>query len=129
MEQVIASLKSIYASVNDIDLFVGGVTEKPMSGSLIGPTFAYITHKQLENIKISDPFFYDLQNGPFTKGQSDLVLMFLSLQKYLQFINKSSITADELAEIQKASLSRIICDNSDGTITSIQPNAFKVPSG
>ena len=73
-------LKSVYASVNDIDLFVGGVTERPMSGSLIGPTFAYITHKQLENIKISDPFFYDLKNGPVTKGQSDeLILMFLSL--------------------------------------------------
>ena len=33
----------------------------------------------------------------------------------------------QLAEIQKVSLARIICDNSDGTIAYIQPKAFRTP--
>lgn len=32
-------------------------------------------------------------------------------------------------EIKKTSLSRIICDNSDGTVVTIQPNAFRTPKG
>ncbi len=34
----------------------------------------------------------------------------------------------QLAEIQKVSLARIICDNSDGTIREIQPKAFRTPN-
>jgi peroxidase len=77
----------VYDSVDDIDLFVGGVTEKPLSGGLVGPTFAYIIAKQFENIKQSDPFFYDLvnQRGTFTKGKSfisQLKIIFIYLKKY-----------------------------------------------
>jgi peroxidase len=34
----------------------------------------------------------------------------------------------QLGEIKKVSLARLICDNSDGTITQIQPRAFRLPS-
>jgi peroxidase len=39
------------------------------------------------------------------------------------------VSTDQLAEIQKVSLARIICDNSDGTITRVQPKAFLAPEG
>lgn len=38
-----------------------------------------------------------------------------------------SMLSDQLAEIEKISLAKIICDNSDGSITRIQPKAFRIP--
>lgn len=40
-----------------------------------------------------------------------------------------SILTDQIMEIKKTSLSRIICDNNDGTVVTIQPNAFRTPKG
>lgn len=37
--------------------------------------------------------------------------------------------SEQLKEIKKVSLARIVCDNSDGTITQIQPKAFRNPAG
>jgi len=35
-----AILKSLYAHVNDIDLYAGGISEIPLSGAAVGPLFA-----------------------------------------------------------------------------------------
>ncbi|KAI9560223.1 hypothetical protein GHT06_014237 [Daphnia sinensis] len=103
-EEVINSLKRVYESVQDIDLYIGGVTEKHMPNAALGPTFGYIVAKQFENLKRADRFFY-----------SDLT-------------KSVSFTGRQLHEIRKVSLARIICDNNDGTVTTIQPKAFRVPS-
>ena len=39
-ELVRSKLKQIYTNVDDIDAFTGGTSETPMTGALIGPTFA-----------------------------------------------------------------------------------------
>nr|CAH0104885.1 unnamed protein product [Daphnia galeata] len=102
---VINNLKRVYATVKDIDLFIGGVTEKPMPGAAVGPTFHYIIGQQFANLRRTDRFFYSDRSQPF------------------------SFTKSQLKEIEKVSLARIICDNSDGTITQIQPSAFRNPTG
>ncbi len=63
-------MKQVYASVFDIDLFVGGVTENPISGGLVGPTFANMIALQFRNLKFADRFFYDdlNQSVSFTKS-------------------------------------------------------------
>ena len=68
--QIIAYLKSIYKNVNDIDLYIGGVTERHMPGALLGPTFAKIIYRQFDNLKHADRFFYDdlSQPGSLTPG-------------------------------------------------------------
>ncbi|XP_046656119.1 chorion peroxidase-like isoform X2 [Daphnia pulicaria] len=102
--EVVNAMKFVYESVYDIDLFIGGVTEYPMPDAVLGPTFANIFAYQFSNLRRSDRFFYKFnvdQPTGFRSGQ--------------------------LAEIQKVSLARIICDNSDGTVGYIQPKAFRTP--
>lgn len=74
---------------DDIDLWSGGISEKPLSGALIGPTFACIIARQFANIRRGDRFWYDRAGLP------------------------SSFTPDQLYEIKKSLQSKIICDNAD----------------
>lgn len=56
---MISYLRAAYDSVNDIDQFIGAVTETPLSGAIIGPTFANMFAKQFDNLKRADRFFYN----------------------------------------------------------------------
>lgn len=73
----------------DIDLWSGGVSEKALPGSMLGPTFACIIATQLSYIRRGDRFWYELPNQP------------------------STFTPEQLQELRKAKLSRVICDNTD----------------
>lgn len=97
----IKSLSSTYSSPEDIDLFIGGVSEMPEtnSNSLVGPTFACIIGEQFRRIKDGDRFWFENSNQP------------------------SSFSTQQLDEIKKTSLAQIICDAGQG-ITKVQPFAF-----
>jgi len=47
-------LRSIYNKPSDIDLFVGGLAEKPFAGGVVGRTFNCIISQQFHNIKFGD---------------------------------------------------------------------------
>ncbi|XP_076051646.1 salivary peroxidase/catechol oxidase-like [Oratosquilla oratoria] len=102
--QIIERFRRIYAHVDDVDFFVGGLSERPVSGGLLGWTFLCVVGDQFARLRKADRFFYDLggQAGSFNEVQ--------------------------LGEIRKSSWSRIICDNSDG-IQVIQPLSFRLPDG
>ena len=36
--KIVAKMKEIYESVDDVDLFIGGISETPAPGSILGPT-------------------------------------------------------------------------------------------
>ncbi|XP_068216250.1 peroxidase-like [Palaemon carinicauda] len=97
--QVIAQLQQLYADVNDIDLFIGGIAETPSSGSLLGYTFLCIVGDQFARLRLGDRFFYE--NG-------DL---------------ESSFNEAQLEQIRQTSLARVMCDNSDN-LDMMQPLAF-----
>lgn len=80
---------SIYSSTWDIDLWSGGVSERPLPGSMMGPTFACIIATQFSYARRGDRFWYELPNQP------------------------SSFTPEQLQEIRKARLARVACDNTD----------------
>lgn len=55
--EVINRFKKIYASVDDIDLFPGAMTERPLQGGLVGPTLACIIGIQFRQLRKCDRFW------------------------------------------------------------------------
>lgn len=46
----VSRLSQLYADIDDVDLFVLGLAEKPQRGALVGPTFACIIGKQFQKV-------------------------------------------------------------------------------
>ena len=87
-----------YGALDTLDLWPGGLAEETIPGGMIGPTFACIFAIAFSDLRNGDRFWYENTNPEvFTQAQ--------------------------LAEIQKTSLSRVLCDNGDA-ISTIQPNPF-----
>ncbi|CAI6345034.1 unnamed protein product [Macrosiphum euphorbiae] len=101
--QTITRLARLYGSVDEIDLYIGGVSEKPMKDALVGPTFVCIIGDQFSRLRRGDRFFYEEGGHP------------------------SSFDQVQLQELRKSSLARLLCDNSDD-MALIQPLAFLKPS-
>uniref|UniRef100_A0A182RDN6 Oxidase/peroxidase n=1 Tax=Anopheles funestus TaxID=62324 RepID=A0A182RDN6_ANOFN len=101
--EVIARLRRIYAHVDDIDLFPGGMSERPLQGGLVGPTFACIIAIQFRQLRKCDRFWYE---------NEDPVVKF---------------TEQQLTEIRKTTLAKIVCESLDIT-GDMQRAAFDLPS-
>lgn len=89
-------LQKIYASVQDIDFFAGGMSERHLNGLMVGPTFNCMLQRQFEAFRDGDRFYYEAE-GVFTHPQ--------------------------LNAIKKTTLSTVLCNNLKG-IVSIQPRAL-----
>ncbi|XP_051159768.1 peroxidase-like [Leptopilina boulardi] len=98
----VKDLKSTYESPDDVDLSVGASLERSELGSLIGPTFKCILTAELYRKRVGDRFFYENGKSGFP------------------------FTLEQLNEIRKATVSRLLCDNSD--IQSIQRRGMEVIS-
>ncbi|CAC5386489.1 PXDN [Mytilus coruscus] len=96
------ALSEVYSHPDDIDLFVGGISEKPASGeSILGPTFRCLIALQFLNYKHGDRFFYE-NNFPAT-----------------------GFTLDQLNEIKRQTFAGIYCRTL--SLEYIQPNIFRNP--
>ncbi|KAL3112583.1 hypothetical protein niasHT_018594 [Heterodera trifolii] len=89
-----------FYGLNDIDLYVGGLVEKPLIGALVGPTFACIIGDQLKRTRDGDRFYYE---------------------------NPGIFSSAQLAELKKTSLARLFCDNGDH-ISKVPFNALLRPA-
>ncbi|XP_055848468.1 uncharacterized protein LOC129913692 [Episyrphus balteatus] len=87
-----------YRNVHDIDLFVGGIAERPVIGGLVGPTFACIIAQQFSNARKGDRFWYE--NSGF----------------------ESSFTPAQLNSLRHVSLSSVLCRAINGG--TLQPYVF-----
>ena len=70
--QRIQQLERLYRSVDEVDLFVGGLLETPVADALIGPTFLCIIGDQFVRLKRADRFFYDIPNQLHSFNQRNL---------------------------------------------------------
>ncbi|KAI9553143.1 hypothetical protein GHT06_021036 [Daphnia sinensis] len=108
VQEDIDLLKTAYKSVDDIDLYIGCLFETNVeseSGALMGPTALCITAEQFQKTKNGDRYFYDIGGQP------------------------NSFTPEQLNQIRQSSLARLMCDNNDGSVTTMQPFAMKSPVG
>ncbi|XP_063426083.1 peroxidase-like protein [Mytilus trossulus] len=95
------ALRSIYSHPEDIDLFAGGLSETPVPGALVGPTFRCIIGLQFMYFKIGDRFFYENAFAP------------------------TGFTAAQLRQIKRQSLSALFCRTLD--VNSMPTNSFESP--
>ncbi|XP_064466102.1 uncharacterized protein LOC135377535 [Ornithodoros turicata] len=92
-------LAKIYRNVEDIDLFTGGLAETAKGGVVVGPTFACLLGRQFHYLRRGDRFWYENDIPP------------------------SAFTREQLTEIRKTSLARVICDNADAALY-LQPKTM-----
>ena len=100
--RTVTRIENVYEHVDDIDLFTGGMAEKPVVGGIVGPTFACIIGQQFLNLRKGDRFWYEGGGHP------------------------GAFSPAQLQEIRKTSLARVVCDCMDD-VEQLQPFAFLQP--
>ena len=60
-------------SVDDVDLYAGGISERHVTGGMVGPTFSCIIGTQHRNFRYGDRFWFETPDKRlgFTPGKRD----------------------------------------------------------
>ncbi|CAG0894317.1 unnamed protein product [Cyprideis torosa] len=94
--ELTSRFQRVYESVDDIDLFAGGSVEPLVPGTELGPTFLCINGDMFARLQKGDRFYYELGGEPH------------------------SFSPEQLDQIRRVSLARVLCDNSEA-LRVIQP--------
>lgn len=62
-------MSRIYNSIDDVDLFIGGVSERQVEGALLGPTFLCLIGDQFARLRRGDRLFYEEATAQFTQRE------------------------------------------------------------
>lgn len=82
-------ISELYSDVEDLDLYTGALSERPLRGSLLGPTASCLIVDQFVRLKYGDRFWYENRVGP------------------------QAFTAEQLEEVKRTSLASVICETAD----------------
>ncbi|KAF4524080.1 hypothetical protein B566_EDAN013972 [Ephemera danica] len=85
--------QGVPGSVDDVDLWSAGISEKPARGSMVGPTFACILGKSFRKLRQADRFWFENPDHP------------------------GAFTPAQLSAIRQVRFSRLLCDNGDNVAT------------
>nr|KAG5714322.1 hypothetical protein BaRGS_018539 [Batillaria attramentaria] len=97
-----APFLSAYSDYDEIDLFTGGLSERPVPGGVVGPTFACIIGKQFRNIRLGDRFWYQNLN------------------------HAGALTPEQILYVESLGLSDLICLTT--SVAAVQISPFLEPS-
>ena len=92
-----ARLASAYATVDDIDLFAGGICEQSTGAGHTGPLITAVLLRQLEDLRAADRFWYE-----------------------------NVLSKREIDEVERYTLATLIAKNSGVSRSELNANAFKV---
>lgn len=95
-------MATLYESVDDIDLYSAGLSEFPLEGAQVGPTFACIIGHQFQALRTGDRYWFESSAGA------------------------QAFSLAQLDSIKQFTLARLVCANSDG-ISLIQASAMQLP--
>ena len=56
-----AALQAAYGSIDNVELWIGGLAEDHLPGAMVGQTFGLIVAKQFQNLRDGDRFWYQNQ--------------------------------------------------------------------
>ena len=101
MSAVDAEIRSVYGEygyANGIDLWVGGLSEEKLPGTIFGPTLACIVGRTYSDLRTGDRFYWE---------------------------NPSMFTADQRVSLSRMTIAKVICANADN-IPSIRHSAFSL---
>lgn len=101
-----SKLESLYGSVDDIDLWVGGLAENHVPGSSVGPTFQAIIVDQFQRLRDGDRYWYQNQFS----GKQLAELQRTSLSDIMER-NTSLTSVQQNAFFFKAEISGIIMED------------------
>ncbi|KAG8198932.1 hypothetical protein JTE90_015139 [Oedothorax gibbosus] len=96
---LLRKLEQLYGHPDNIDLWVGGISEEPIGEAKVGPTFLCLLIDQFRRVRNGDRFWYE---------------------------NAGIFSPEQLVQIKQISLARVICDNGDN-ITTLTKDVFTVP--
>lgn len=92
-------LEELYGSVDNIDVWVGGILEDQIDGGKVGPLFQCLLIEQFKRLRDGDRFWYE---------------------------NTMIFNEYQIEQIKQVSLARILCDNGDN-IDTIGEDVFILP--
>ncbi|ESO85670.1 hypothetical protein LOTGIDRAFT_183937 [Lottia gigantea] len=98
-------LKKAYSHIDDVDLYVGGLSEPPVEHGIVGPTFACIFGLQFNDLKFRDRFWFENEHPV----------------NYYNY-GLSGLDRWQVSEIRHLKFSRVICATTN--ITKVPLNAF-----
>lgn len=84
------------------------MSERPLQGGLVGPTFACIIAIQFRQLRKCDRFWY----AKLIQGVTKHILC-KSIRRYENGDPSTRFTEGQLTEMRKTTLAKIICDNLD----------------
>ncbi|PSN38523.1 hypothetical protein C0J52_20098 [Blattella germanica] len=89
----VKKLSELFVTVDDVDLYTGAIAEGPIRGGFLGPTITCLLADQFTRLKRGDRYWYETPEEP------------------------QAFTPQQLTELRKTTLARIICDNADAVDT------------